>query len=109
MLRPRDERDLFVVANRIPVAQGHEDAFEERFEKRAKTVDQREGFVRLEVLRPVDADHYVVLTYWESEDAFEAWTQSEDFRESHSDRPPKEMFSGKNEMESHEVIISAEK
>ncbi|WP_267640509.1 antibiotic biosynthesis monooxygenase family protein [Haloarchaeobius amylolyticus] len=100
---------MFVVANRIPVAEGHEDAFEARFEARAEKVDQREGFVRMEVLRPVEADRYVVLTYWESEDAFDAWTESEEFREAHRDRPPKEMFSGKSEMESHEVFISAEK
>jgi heme-degrading monooxygenase HmoA len=51
--------------------------------------------------------YYVVLTYWEDEQAFRAWTESEDFRRAHADRPPKEMFSGPNVFEMHEVIQAA--
>ena len=43
---------MFVVTNRIPVAQGHEIDFEDRFKKRVHLVDQAPGFVRNEVHRP---------------------------------------------------------
>jgi len=105
---------VVVVSNRIPVAKGHEAAFEERFRGRAGLVENHPGFVRLEILRPTSvkmhggdmggSEYYVVLTYWENEQAFVAWTESEDFRRAHASRPPKEMFAGPNVFEMHEVI-----
>ncbi len=109
---------MIVVSNRIQVAAGHESAFEKRFEGRARLVESHPGFVRLEILRPKAVDmhgqklggstYYVVLTYWESEQAFVSWTESDDFRQAHANRPPKEMFSGPNVFEMHEIIQTAE-
>ncbi|SCX93261.1 Heme-degrading monooxygenase HmoA [Thiohalorhabdus denitrificans] len=104
----RQERTVIVVANRIPVAEGWEEAFEERFRNRAGQVEQQPGFVRMEILRPVESGPYVVKTYWESMAAFRAWTESEDFRAAHADPPPREMFAGDNRMEIHEVALSQE-
>ncbi len=108
---------MIVVSNRIPVATGHEMAFEQRFRGRAGLVDRHPGFLRLEILRPKPVKmhghtmggsaYYVVLTYWETEQDFVRWTESEDFRRAHSDRPPKEMFAGPNVFEMHEVIQTA--
>jgi heme-degrading monooxygenase HmoA len=105
---------MIVVSNRIPVAAGHEAAFEERFRGRAGLVERHPGFVRMEVLRPKSVEmhgkplggsaYYVVLTYWRSEADFVRWTESEDFRRAHADRPPKEMFAGPNVFEMHDVI-----
>jgi heme oxygenase (mycobilin-producing) len=105
------------VSNRIPVAKGHEVTFEERFRGRAVLVENHPGFVRLEILRPKSvtiqggqmggSDYYVVLTYWENEQAFVAWTESEDFPRAHANRPPEEMFAGPNVFEMHEVIQTA--
>ena len=110
---------MIVVSNRIPVAKGHEAAFEERFRGRAGLVENHPGFVRLEILRPKPvtmhggqmggSDYYVVLTYWENEQAFVKWTESEDFRRAHASRPPKEMFAGPNVFEMHEVIQVADR
>ncbi|WP_248895995.1 antibiotic biosynthesis monooxygenase family protein [Haloplanus halobius] len=99
---------MFVVANRIPVAEGRGEEFEDRFRERAGLVEDREGFVRLEVLRPVDADRYVVLTHWESEDDFEAWTDSEAFRTAHSESTPEGLVQGHPDIEKHRVVTSAE-
>jgi heme-degrading monooxygenase HmoA len=100
---------MFVVANRIPVAEGHEDAFEDRFADRAGLVEDQPGFVRFELLRPADADRYVVVTHWESEDDFEAWTDSEAFREAHSRESPEGMFTGHPDLETHEVVSATER
>ena len=115
---------MFVVTNRIPVAEGHEADFEERFRKRAHLIDSSPGFVKNLVLRPVSRrfDHatgewvespeqgyYLVQTYWQTEDDFWAWTRSESFRIAHSNRPPAEMFAGKNVLEIHEVIQTTER
>ena len=85
---------MIVVSNRIQVAQGREKDFEARFAGRAGLVEKMPGFVRLEVLRPIKSDYYVVLTHWENEKSFRAWTESPEFREAHSNRPPAEIFSG---------------
>ena len=108
---------MIVVSNRIPVAAGHEAAFEERFRGRAGLVERHPGFIRMEILRPKPvevhgkplggSEYYVVLTYWDSEAAFVRWTDSDDFRHAHANRPPKEMFAGPNVFEMHEVIQSA--
>jgi heme-degrading monooxygenase HmoA len=108
---------MIVVSNRIPVAAGQEAAFEERFRGRAGLVERHPGFVRMEILRPKQvvmhgglhggSQYYVVLTYWESEKDFVRWTESEDFRTAHANRPPKEMFAGPNVFEMHEVIQTA--
>lgn len=96
---------MYVVQNRVPVAAGHEDAFIERFRTRRGLVDDQPGFIRNMVLRPVKSEHFIVLTFWESEEAFRAWTESASFREAHSRVPPREMFRGHSELEIHEVVL----
>lgn len=114
---------MIVVTNRIPVADGHEADFEDRFSRRAHLVDQAQGFVRNEVHRPrpmkfsheaggfvPDPDHqgyYEVKTWWLRFEDFEAWTRSPAFAEAHKNRPPKEMFAGPNVLEVHEVFLES--
>jgi heme oxygenase (mycobilin-producing) len=95
---------MIVVSNRIQVAKGHELDFEKRFEGRARLVETMPGFIRLEILRPIKSDYYVVLTHWKDEASFRAWTESSEFKEAHSNRPPAEIFAGPNVFEMHEVI-----
>lgn len=115
---------MIVVTNRIPVAEGHEEDFEDRFRKRVHLVDQSPGFIRNEVHRPkpMKLDHgtgewseapekegwYEVKTWWRSFEDFVAWTKSDSFREAHSSRPPKEMFRGPSELTIHEVFLSTD-
>ena len=115
---------MIVTTNRIPVAEGHEPEFEDRFRRRAHLVDRAPGFIRNEVHRPrpVKFDHeaggfvddpdaqgyYEVKTWWKDMASFEAWTKSPSFAEAHKDRPPKEMFSGPSKLEVHEVFLSTD-
>lgn len=110
---------MIVVSNRIPVVKGQEEAFAERFRTRAGHVEHHPGFVRMEILRPVPvnmhgqemggSDYHVVLTYWETKEAFIAWTQSEDFREAHNRRSSEDIIAGPSMFELHEVIQTAGK
>ena len=78
---------MLVVTNRIPVAEGHEADFEERFRNRVGQIDQQPGFVSMQILRPDDDDSpYVVLTAWQDKAAFESWVGSDDFRLAHGTR-----------------------
>lgn len=99
---------MYVVANRVPVASGWEEEFEQRFRQRAGQIEKQPGFLRMQVLRPQSPDTpYVVLTSWESEAAFRAWVGSEDFKAAHANPMPREAFEGEGRLEQHEVIIAA--
>jgi heme-degrading monooxygenase HmoA len=95
---------VVVVANRIPVAKGWEEEFERRWKDRKWSIAKLPGFIRTEVLRPVDGGSYVVMTHWASMEDFEQWTNSEAFREAHADAPPKEAFAGPSVLEIHELV-----
>ena len=97
---------MIVVSNRIPVRPDHADAFEKKFSERLGLVDKMQGFIAYRLLRPTaDGAPYVVLTFWESEETFRAWTSSKEFREQHTkDRTlGPEAFTGPVQLEIHEV------
>src|SRR5262245_38948334 len=99
---------MFVVMNRIPVNPDYAEQFEERFRSRAGEVDKMKGFVRNQVLRPALPENpYVVMTFWESKDDFEAWVNSESFQRGHakSGSLPRDAFLGSSKLESFEVIL----
>ncbi|HVH16019.1 MAG TPA: antibiotic biosynthesis monooxygenase [Candidatus Angelobacter sp.] len=70
---------MVVVSNRIPVAKGTAEEFERRWKNRKWTIANHPGFIRTEVLKPVRADHYVVVTRWQTMKDFEDWSNSDAF------------------------------
>jgi heme-degrading monooxygenase HmoA len=103
---------MIVVMNRIPVKAEYAEAFEERFEDRAALVDGMPGFVSFRLLRPSKVeDPYVVMTFWETHEHFEAWTESAEFKEGHarSGRLPSDAFLAHPKVEVMEVILEAVK
>lgn len=99
---------MIVVANRIQVAPEYREEFERRFREGVRHIKDAPGFIRNHILRPIRSDYYVVLSYWESQGTFKAWTESEAFQKAHSKSTPEGMFSGPSVMEIHEVIITRE-
>jgi heme-degrading monooxygenase HmoA len=99
---------MFIVTNRVNVASGWEEQFENRFRQRAGQVDKQQGFVRMEILRPADDNTpYLVMTMWKDEQAFRDWVGSEDFKLAHQNPLPKEAYKAGGGMEQHTLIISA--
>jgi heme-degrading monooxygenase HmoA len=96
---------MLVVANRLPVAEGHEDRFLQLFEERLDQIRARSGLREVEILRSVDTDEFVINAYWESREAFEQWRNSEDFETAHADLPT-EMFTGPNRLDVYELELS---
>ena len=107
---------MIIVANRIPVAEGWEEDFIERFRNRVGLIDHAPGFLRNIVLKPKSHPHqddnatqyHVVLTFWEDAESFWAWTKSESFEKAHSNLPPPEMFAGSSALEMHEAVLDTE-
>ena len=101
---------MITVANRIYVHSDYAEQFEERFRQRAHLVDGMQGFQANLVLRPLkDGDPHVVLTFWDSQKDFEAWTSSDAFRQGHarSGSLPAEAFTAPSVLEVHEVFLDS--
>ena len=100
---------MFVVTNRVPVETDWREKFEERFRQRAGQVDKQPGFLRMEIMRPVDDNTpYLVMTVWRDEQAFRDWVESDDFKLAHQNPLPKEAYkSSGGGMEQHTIIVSA--
>lgn len=75
-----------VQINLLTVPEGMGPALEQRFANRKRAVDGTPGFEGFDLLRPTsgDNDRYMVLTRWESQEAFEQWLNSRDFQTGHA-------------------------
>jgi heme-degrading monooxygenase HmoA len=101
---------MFTTANRIFVDPQFAEQFEANFRQRAGLVDRMPGFIRNLLLRPATPDTpYIVLTFWESREHFEAWVRSPEFVQGHarSGSLPKEAFTAPNQLEMHEVVLDS--
>jgi len=78
------EKKNFVAINYITCKDHYKPRFEELFGSRAHAIDRMEGFRFMEVLKPRDgSDIYLIVSHWDSEDAFKDWTRSPEFLEGH--------------------------
>jgi heme-degrading monooxygenase HmoA len=75
----------FVAINVLTVPDGAGRTLEERFSRRAGSVESSPGFEHFELLRPVEGtSDYLVYTRWRSRDDYETWTRSASFARGHS-------------------------
>lgn len=97
---------MLVTCNRIFVHPDYHAAFEERFRDRAGLVDRMPGFVAFHLLRPTEpGDPYIAMTFWQSREHFEAWTNSEEFQQGHarSGTLPREAYTQHPKLEIYET------
>lgn len=75
----------FVAINVLTVPDDAGRTLEERFARRAGSVESSPGFEHFELLRPVEGiSDYLVYTRWRSRDDYEAWTRSASFARGHT-------------------------
>ncbi|GFJ93996.1 monooxygenase [Phytohabitans rumicis] len=100
-------RDMAVVKiNAIEVPEGAGPELERRFAARLHAVEHQPGFVSFELLRPVSGEsRYFVYTKWESEEAFQAWSNGP-AKEAHGGARGKPVASGASLLE-FEVVQDA--
>lgn len=103
---------MILVSNRITVNPDYAEAFEATFQNRAGRVENMEGFVRFQILRPTqEGQPYVVQTFWENAEAFENWKNSDAFKAQHgrSRTLPEEALLGRPQIEVHEITQVTQK
>ncbi|MFF2484013.1 antibiotic biosynthesis monooxygenase [Paenibacillus sp. NPDC058071] len=107
---------MIMVTNTIRVKKGHGESVAERFTG-SKGVAESPGFVRMEVLFTEgleDHDELKVCTTWATKAAFEAWVNSDSFRQAHAHRGKKTEGEGEakesvllgSEMTTYRVLVT---
>lgn len=74
---------MYVAMNRITVVEGKGADLEAAFAGRAKFVNEAPGFLGFHLLRPEQGNTYISMSMWESKEAFDTWTKSENFAAGH--------------------------
>lgn len=70
------------------VANGMEAEVKEAFRNRPHLVDDAPGFLRMDVMSPIDTPQEIwLVTYWADEQSFRSWYRSHAFKASHEAMP----------------------
>ena len=78
----------FVALSRFVVTNGMSDDVKEAFVRRPHLVDGAPGFLRLDVISPVDTpDEIWLLTYWTDEPSYRSWHRGHTYRAAHTGIP----------------------
>lgn len=100
---------MFIAMNRFRIARGREDDFEALWRNRESHLESVPGFQQFHLLRGPSAEAetlYLSHSIWASREAFEAWTQSEEFRKAHAQaRAPKGTYLGHPQFEGFEIVL----
>jgi heme-degrading monooxygenase HmoA len=81
---PDYARKRFVAVNFIDCRAEYEERFESLFASRARAIDRMHGFIDMYVLKlKGEKGKYLIVSHWESEEAFQNWTKSPEFLEGH--------------------------
>ena len=96
--------------NAIEVPAERAEELVERFSKRAGEVSKMDGFEAFELLRPTDGKHtFLVYTRWATQEAFDAWVQSQAFAHGHAQHTGQGPVSTHAELWSFDVVQHEEK
>ena len=100
---------MFIAMNRFKITQGFEEGFERVWKERDSYLSEVPGFKSFALLKgPSKDDHvlYASHSVWESREAFEAWTESQNFRKAHAQASaPKGTYLGHPELELFERVV----
>ena len=101
---------MFIAMNRFRIAKGFEEGFEKVWRERETFLDEVPGFLSFALLKGPERDDHVLYashSTWESRAAFEAWTESEQFRRAHAQTSaPKGTYLGHPELETFESVLT---
>ncbi len=80
---PDTASSLFVAISRFTVANGMTEAVKDAFRNRPGYVDDKPGFIKMDVISPMDnPDEIWLITFWKDRESYERWHGSPDKRQS---------------------------
>jgi heme-degrading monooxygenase HmoA len=79
---------MFVALSKFTVANGMTPQVKEAFANRPHLVDSAPGFLRMDVISPLEnPDEIWLITYWTDENSYRIWHRSHEYHESHKGIP----------------------
>ncbi|MBK5932205.1 antibiotic biosynthesis monooxygenase family protein [Halochromatium salexigens] len=100
---------MFIAMNRFRINQGFEDAFEAMWRERESQLDAMPGFCGFRLLKGQDDGEsrlYASYTQWASRADFDAWRESEAFRQAHAQaKAPQGTYAGHPVFEGFDVVL----
>ncbi len=79
---------MFVAMSKFTVANGMTPQVKEAFANRPHLVDSAPGFLRMDVISPLDnPDEIWLITYWTDESSYRTWHRSHEYHASHKGIP----------------------
>ena len=85
---PENGATGFVALSKFEIANGMIDEVRTAFRNRPHLVDGAPGFLRMDVISPVEAPAEIwLITYWTDEASYRSWHRSHVYRESHGGIP----------------------
>jgi heme-degrading monooxygenase HmoA len=75
---------MFVALSKFEVANGMIEQVKSAFVNRPHLVDNASGFIRMDVISPLDRPNEIwLVTYWTDESSYKTWHHGELHRQSH--------------------------
>ncbi|PSU74892.1 antibiotic biosynthesis monooxygenase family protein [Photobacterium phosphoreum] len=100
---------MYIAMNRFKIRLGSEQEFINIWKNRETYLDTVPGFQSFNLLQSASNDEYTLFashSVWDSRQAFEDWTQSEQFRKAHANaRSNKEIYLGAPNFEGFENCL----
>ena len=100
---------MFIAMNRFRIAIGRESDFEQLWRSRDSQLNDVPGFQEFHLLRGATGDEATLFashTVWDSRADFEAWTESDAFRQAHAQaRAPEGTYLSHPEFEGFDVVL----
>lgn len=79
---------MFVALSRFTVMNDMAEQVREAFRGRPHLVDRAPGFVRMEVMSPLEAPKEIwLVTWWTDEASYRSWHRGHDYHEAHQGIP----------------------
>ena len=99
---------MFIALSKFVVANGMTNEVKEAFKNRPHLVEDNPGFVRMDVISPIDnPDEIWLITYWENENSYQLWHHSPAHHQSHQNIPKGlKLVPNKNEISFFEHVSS---
>lgn len=101
---------MFIAMNRFKIKKGMEQDFIDIWKQRDSYLEEVPGFKSFNLLQGDSTDEYTLFSshsIWESEQAFEGWTNSESFRKAHAHagEKTKDVYLGPPQLECFIAVI----
>ncbi len=94
---------MFEVHNKIfTPTKEHADRLQAGFAHAGEHMKAVPGFKEFHMLKAADGSHFIVRVVWDSKEQFQAWTQSDHFKEAHRGQGDSSV---KSELGTYEIVL----